>query len=88
MERPEGSEPPTVYAGPYILHYDKTHLDAMGNYVLAPVYMTLGNYSRAFIGKQRKAMSSLPFLLFQSRKPLPTAGLKTRHSTGKSFVVR
>ena len=59
---PEGFEPPQVYAGPYILHYDKTHLDALGNYVLAPVYMSLGNYSRAFIGKQRKGYVLVAFL--------------------------
>ena len=51
---PEGMEPPAVFVGPYILHYDKTHVDAVGNYVMAPVYMSLGNYSRKFIGKARK----------------------------------
>lgn len=53
-EQPEGMETPAVYAGPYILHYDKTHLDAVGNYIMAPLYMSLGNYSRKFIGKARK----------------------------------
>ena len=35
-ERPEGIGPPDVVVGPLIFHYDKTHLDANGNYVLAP----------------------------------------------------
>jgi hypothetical protein len=61
-ERPEGSEPPTIYAGPYNLHHDKTHLNAMGNYVLSHVYMSLGNYFRAFIGKQRKGYVLVAFL--------------------------
>jgi hypothetical protein len=34
----------------------------MGNYVLAPVYMSLGNYSRAFIGKQSTGYVLVAFL--------------------------
>jgi hypothetical protein len=48
-ERAEGMEPTAVYASPLIFHYDKTHLDAIGAYVLALVYMTLENYSREMI---------------------------------------
>ena len=53
-ERPDGIGPPDVLVGPLILHYDKTHLDALGNYVLAPVYMSIGNYSRRFTARWRE----------------------------------
>lgn len=62
MDRQEGLEPATVFAGPYILHYDKTYVDAVGNYVMAPLYMSLGNYSRHFIGKARKGYLLVAFL--------------------------
>jgi hypothetical protein len=44
-------DPVPVHVGPYIYHFDKTHVDQLGNHVLAPLYMSLGNYDRTFAGR-------------------------------------
>jgi hypothetical protein len=57
-----GEECEEVFVGPYILHFDKTQVDQLGNHVMAPVHASLGNYDRTFQGKTNLGYKPIAFV--------------------------
>lgn len=57
-----GEECKEVFVAPYILHFDKTQVDQLGNHVMAPVHASLGNYDRIFQDKTNLGYRPIAFV--------------------------